>query len=510
MKPMSQATKMPALDIQCSSTGKDTDLVFVFQDTHKKAVPQKGSYSESITRLNKGGAFNAGFKSLSFLRFAGQGGPENALLIGAGQADELTEERMRILGGLTYQKLVAEKVKSAALLSDTLKSSKLLNALLYAFLEGITLRAYRFQKHKSDSAKEGKEEETNGLETLSVITTQKTLKTDLTSGISQLEALGAALDVTRDWSNEPSNVGTPEYYATQAQVLARKYGLKCKVLTQSDAAKEKMGLFLGVGQGSKRESRIVVLEYSPKGGKKHKTIALVGKGVTFDSGGISLKPSMKMEEMKHDMSGASTMMGAILLASRRKVPNRIIAILAFTENMPDGLAIQPGNILKSRSGKTVEIINTDAEGRLILADALDYCQDLKPDVIIDAATLTGACGVALGRQCCALFGNDEKLIQSLKQTGERLGERMWELPLYDEYFEDMKSEFADMKNSVNDSMGGTIRGAMFLKQFIRSGFKWAHLDIAYTATDMGHIPYYPKKGASGMFVRSLVKFAEDF
>ena len=214
--------------------------------------------------------------------------------------------------------------------------------------------------------------------------------------------------------------------------------------------------------------------------------------------------------MKHDMTGAATVMGAILLASKMKVPNRIVAVMAFTENMPSGNAVQPGNVITSRAGKTVEIINTDAEGRLILADALDYAQDLKPDAVIDVATLTGAVMVALGKICCGILGNDEGLVNAVRHAGDENGERIWELPVFDEYFEDLKSDYADMKNSANDPLGGTIRGAVFLKQFIKKGVRWAHLDIAATAWSVSHLSYIPKRGASGLFVRTLAKFAADF
>jgi leucyl aminopeptidase len=229
--------------------------------------------------------------------------------------------------------------------------------------------------------------------------------------------------------------------------------------------------------------------------------------VTFDSGGISIKPSLRMEEMKHDMTGAATVMGALALAAHQKCKHRLLGVLVFCENMPDGKAIQPGNVLTSRSGKTVEVINTDAEGRLILADALDFIQDQKPDALVDIATLTGAVSIALGKLCCGILGNDPKLTQSLQAAGEASGERLWELPLFDEYFEDLKSDCADMKNSANDSYGGTIRGAIFLKQFIRKGVRWAHLDIAATAWNLGHLPYCPKKGASGAYVRTLARWA---
>jgi leucyl aminopeptidase len=214
--------------------------------------------------------------------------------------------------------------------------------------------------------------------------------------------------------------------------------------------------------------------------------------------------------MKHDMTGAATVMGAVMLAAKWKAPNRVIGIMAFVENMPDGNALQPGNVINTRAGKTVEVINTDAEGRLILADVLDYAQDFKPDAVVNVATLTGAVVVALGKHCCGLMGNEDLLMDGLRRAGELNNERMWQLPLYDEYFEDLKSDYADLKNSANQPAGGTIRGGIFLKQFIRKGTAWAHMDIAATAYDMGHVNYFPKRGASGMYVRTLAQFAMDF
>jgi len=253
------------------------------------------------------------------------------------------------------------------------------------------------------------------------------------------------------------------------------------------------------------------LEYKPKTvSKKTKTVVLVGKGVTFDSGGISLKPSPRMEEMKHDMTGAATLMGTIVLAAKLKSPNRIVAILAFTENMPAGNAVKPGDVVTSRSGKTVEIQNTDAEGRLVLADVLDYAEKFKPDVMLDAATLTGAVAIALGKQCCAVMGTDQKVVDQLVSLGAEMNERIWQLPLYDDYIDDMRSEYADLKNIGGARMAGTIKGGIFLKQFVKSSIPWAHLDIACTAWDMGHVPYHPKKGASGAHVRTLARFVSEY
>ena len=282
-------------------------------------------------------------------------------------------------------------------------------------------------------------------------------------------------------------------------------------MDEAECKKEKMDLFLSVSHGSDREARVVILEYTPKtGAKSAKTVALVGKGVTFDSGGISLKPSMRMEDMKHDMTGAATIVGSTFLAARLGSKNKLVTIVAFTENMPNGRATQPGNVIKSRSGKTVEIINTDAEGRLVLADALDLAQDYKPDVVVNAATLTGACSIALGKLCSALFSNNEKLTFQLQKAASKTEEALWELPMWDEYFEDLRSPYADMANSANDSYGGTIRGAVFMKQFIREGTKWAHIDLANRAYDQGFLPYNPRKGATGTYVRTFAEFVMEY
>lgn len=511
---------LPSLEAKTSvARGADTDLIVVYQDSSKKAVSPKGPYGAIVERLRKQEVFAARCGTTEYLRFGGKGGVAHALLVGLGPVAELTEEKARTAGGHAWQKLLAEKAKAVVVRVDSFIDVKGFEGdavrLIHAFAEGLVLGAYRFEKYKgkSDSQSPNKRD-SNSLARVTFVVKNKDFQKQLQRALARAHAAAEAMNVTRDWSNEPSNFGTPEYFASESKRLAKEYGLKCTILTEKDCEREKMGLFLGVGQGAEREGRVVVLEYTPaKATGETKTIALVGKGVTFDSGGISIKPSMRMEEMKHDMTGAATVMGAILLSSRMKVHHRVIAYLAFTENMPDGDAIQPGNVITSRAGKTVEIINTDAEGRLILADILDFAQDSKnpkPDAVIDVATLTGAVSIALGKFCCGILGNSDDLIDAVRQAGNFCGERIWELPLYDEYFDDLRSETADMRNSANDSYGGTIRGAIFLKQFIKKGTRWAHLDIAATAWGLTHLSYIPKRTASGLFVRTLAQFIADF
>jgi len=508
-------TKLPVLDVRTSAnTPGEIDILLIAQDSGGKPLAVNGPYAKILGQFRKGDAFKAASGSIQFVRFGGKGSRDHAAFVGIGSPKDLTEEKVRTAAGHLWQKLKSEKVRTAVIHMDALVEARSSegDAIRFAraFAEGFVLGCYQFDKYKIKSPSA----DYTGPTKIGFFSKDKVLNSQLKAQLTYALAALEAMNVTRDWSNEPSNIGTPEYYAAQAKVLAKEYGLTCRVLSEKDAEREKMGLFLGVGQGSEREGQIVIVEYNPKpvvkGGKPPKTIAFVGKGVTFDTGGISIKPSMRMEDMKHDMTGAATVMGATILASLIKAPNRIVTIMGFTENMPGGNAITPGHVIKSRSGKTVEIINTDAEGRLILADLLDYAQDLKPDAMIDAATLTGAVSIALGKQCCAILGNDDSLIESVRRAGDVAGERIWQLPLFDEYFEDMKSDYADMKNSCNDSYGGTIRGAIFLKQYIRKGTRWAHLDIAATANSVSHHSYIPKRGATGTYVRTLAQFAAEF
>ncbi|MFZ9594836.1 MAG: leucyl aminopeptidase [Bdellovibrionia bacterium] len=513
--------KLPDLRVHLSVPKTvDTAVYPVFQDATKKAIVPRGEYRSWVERLQKSKIFDGKYGSFQVLRFLEDSVAEHVVFLGLGAASELTEEKLRVMGGKLWAKLVAEKAKAVSIHLDPLlagvgKKDVRHSRWVRSFFEGLLLSSYEFDKYKtgsspSSSNRSSSKDERPAPHSIDLVTEDPVLKSEMESELAKLQSLCDAVFLTRDWSNEPSNVGTPIYYATEAKKLAKTHGLQCRILTEADAQKEKMGLLLGVGQGSERESRVVVLEYKPKGVKNPKTVALVGKGVTFDSGGISIKPALKMEDMKHDMTGAATVMGALLLAARWKVSTRVVGVLAFVENMPSGHAIQPGNVIASRAGKTVEIINTDAEGRLILADALDYAQDFKPDAVIDVATLTGAVSVALGKHCCGVLGNDENLIDSLRSAGDATGERLWPLPLFDEYLEDLKSDCADLKNSANDPMGGTIRGAIFLKQFIRKEVAWAHLDIASTAWGLGHLSYCPKKGASGSYVRTLAEFLANY
>ncbi len=319
----------------------------------------------------------------------------------------------------------------------------------------------------------------------------------------EIRIVSGAVKMARDLGNGPGNQVTPPFLAETAQAVAREHGLKCTVFDKKQIEKLKMGGLLAVNRGSDIEPRFVILEHAPaKAGKAGKTICLVGKGITFDSGGISIKPAEKMEEMKFDMCGAAAVIGIMQAAAQLKFPHRIIGIFASTENLPSGSAYKPGDIITTMSGKTVEVVNTDAEGRMILADALHYAARYKPDHLIDFATLTGACVVALGYEASGLFSNDDKLAQKLIESGQRAGEKLWRLPEWDDYKDYIRSDWADMKNS-GGRWGGAITAALFLKEYVNCS--WAHLDIAGTAWAEGENAR-EAKGATGVGVRLTLDY----
>jgi leucyl aminopeptidase len=325
-------------------------------------------------------------------------------------------------------------------------------------------------------------------------------------GVEKAEVIAEAVSLVRDLITGPSNLVTPTYLANQARAIAKQHRLKCTVIPFAQLKRRGFGGIVGVAQGSAHPAQFIVLEYKPARAKA--TFAFCGKGITFDSGGISIKPSAKMEQMKYDMSGAAAVMGTVKVAATLKLPVRVIGIIAATENLPSGTAQKPGDVLKTLSGKTVEVINTDAEGRLVLSDCLHYAKRFKPDCCVDLATLTGACIVALGAEAIGLMTKDERLAARINQAGKETHERVWRLPLWDEYAPLLKSDIADIKNVTDTGQAGTITAAKFLEEFAQ-GLPWAHLDIASTAWIDKDKPYVPK-GAVGIGVRLLINLMENW
>ncbi|MDH5353020.1 MAG: leucyl aminopeptidase [Gammaproteobacteria bacterium] len=333
--------------------------------------------------------------------------------------------------------------------------------------------------------------------TLQVLSKAGLKKAD--TAIQQGDAIGSGMDQARDLGNMPANICTPAYIAKQAALMAKgEKKLKVSVLEEADMRKLKMGSLLSVSAGSRQPAKLITLEYKGAGAKD-KPVVLVGKGVTFDTGGISLKPGAAMDEMKFDMCGAASVVGTLKAVTALNLPINVVGIIPATENMPDGLATKPGDVVTSMSGQTIEILNTDAEGRLILCDALTYAEKFKPRCVIDIATLTGACIVALGKIPSAVLGNNEALIKDLIDSGQQIEDKVWELPLWEEYQEQLDSNFADMAN-IGGRDAGTITAACFLSRFTND-YHWAHLDIAGTAWKSGE-----QKGATGRPVPLLTQF----
>jgi len=319
------------------------------------------------------------------------------------------------------------------------------------------------------------------------------------AALDQGVAIARGMDLARELGNLPANICTPTYLAQQAQKLAKECKLKCEVLDRARMERLGMGSLLSVARGSHQPPRFIVLQYH--GGKtREKPVVLVGKGITFDTGGISLKPGAEMDEMKYDMSGAASVLGTFRALAAMKLPLNVVGLIPTTENMPGGAATRPGDIVTSMSGQTIEILNTDAEGRLILCDALTYAERFDPECVVDVATLTGACVIALGAVASGLLANDDGLAAELLEAGQASGDRAWQLPLWDDYQEMLKSNFADIPNISGSRAAGTITGACFLARFTKQ-YRWAHLDIAGTAWRSGK-----EKGSTGRPVPLLTHF----
>ena len=377
-----------------------------------------------------------------------------------------------------------------------------------AVVEGTLLGLYRYTEHKTDADKKK-------VEAMTLVTLEKARADAIRDAIQRASIVSTMTNFARDLINAPSNAKTPRQFADRIQQAAKEAGAKLTVHDEKQLEKMGFGALLGVAKGSVEPPRLLVLEY--QGGGSGRPVVLVGKGITFDSGGIALKPleapgADPMWVMRYDMSGAAVVLSTVLAAARMKLPVNAIAITPLAENMPSGSAQKPGDIVRAYGGKTIEVLNTDAEGRLVLADSLEFAKTFKPDSVIDVATLTGAAKVALGRHGCAMFVNDDGLRDRLLRASDTAGERVWQMPLWDEYDEQIRSDFADIKNTGGRS-AGAITAAKFLEKFA-AGLRWAHLDIAGPAW-VESAPDSPKKeylpiGSSGYGVRLLVRLLRSW
>ena len=447
-----------------------------------------------LLAIREAGEFTGKLNKTKLIHTLGSLPAERLLMVGLGKRDDATPERVRQAAGSAVKSLRATGVSCFATLLHC--STTTVPRSLEASLEGYLLGSYGFDIYKTSKNDEVVVEE------MTILIGEECERDAFELAVNERATVCDAVSFVRDLVSQPGNVATPAFLADRAIEMAGRLGITCRVLEREEMERLSMEGILSVAKGSHHAPRFIILEYMA-GDPKKRPVVLVGKGVTFDSGGISLKPREGMERMKDDMAGAAAVLGAMRAVAELRMPVNVVGLIPAAENMPGGGAYRPGDVVRTMSGQTVEIVNTDAEGRMLLCDALHYAQRYRPAALIDLATLTGACLVALGSVATGIMGNDPLLIRALTAAGEATGERIWELPLWDEYGELMKSDIADMKNAGGPH-AGTISAAWFLQRYV-SKTKWAHLDIAGTAWEEKGKPYLPK-GATGVGVRLLVEY----
>lgn len=428
------------------------------------------------------------------------------LVAGAGKSKEITLEKLRLAYAAAAKKLNSFKLKSAGFeLPDLTLVKGIVNFpvsdIVQAISEGVFLSQYKYNKYLA-------KDDYSPLEEVIFFTDSPKYAKEINESIKHSRVICDGTILARDLGNEPSNTLTPSKFADFVKKSSSKANYSVTVYDEKKIKQLNMGGVIGVSQGSDNPPRFLILHYFGST-KSEKPYVLIGKGVTFDSGGISLKPGLGMETMKMDMCGAAAVIGAFEAVSKLKLKLNLIGLIPIVENMPSGKAMKPGDIIKSFSGISIEVANTDAEGRLILADALDYAAHYKPKGVIDAATLTGAAVVTFGHNVAGVMGNDPGLIKKIFNAGEKTFERVWELPLYKEFEKLMESDVADIKNIGAPRQAGTIMGGIFLKKFANNSYPWAHLDIAGTAMVENEPSEYISKNATGFGVRLFVETLKE-
>jgi leucyl aminopeptidase len=454
--------------------------------------------SGALRELQRSREFEGKSHEVMLLHTQGKIPPKRLILAGLGKKHQLGLDQIRQAMGYAVKRVRHAKAGSftVALPSAEPRGTSPID-IAQTLTEGAILGSYQFTVYRSD-ALPSKE-----VAAMTILTPQKSHLGQLSEGIRRGIATAEATVFVRDLCNHPSNVMTPSRIATEAKTVAKDTGVSLRILEQKEMERLGMGALLGVAKGSHEPPKFIILQYQGAKKKSDPPVVLVGKTITFDTGGISLKPAENMEQMKADMTGGAEVLATIRAAARLKLPLNLISILPAAENMPGGRAMRPGDVVTTLSGKTVEVQNTDAEGRLILSDGLAYATRFKPAALIDIATLTGACVVALGQFAIGMFGTDDTLKESVRTAGLRAGERVWEMPLWDEYFEQLKSDVADMRN-IGGRGGGMITAALFLSKFV-GDCPWVHLDIASTDWSERERAYIPK-GPTGIGTRLLIQF----
>ncbi|GJQ49883.1 MAG: leucyl aminopeptidase [Candidatus Kuenenia stuttgartiensis] len=480
-------------------------VFYMYEDSkkiHETLEPFDVSFNHAISELLKNKEFTAKLNNLRALPTYGKFPSQYILLVGLGKKEDITFDKIRQASGTSVKTARDMGIKKVTSVMDSLEIlAERLEEWCQSFTEGAVLGLYQFKKYKQTKPEEEKE-----VRALTLLVSDKKILTPVKEGIKRGQVIANAVSFARDLVNTPSQDKNPTILSNIAKNIAKEQGVSCKILSTPDLKKLRMGGILGVAQGSTQPPKFIILEYNPQS-KNQDTIVIVGKGITFDSGGICLKPAKNMDQMKSDMSGGAAVLGVFSALAKLKVTQRIVGLIPCTENMPGGSAIKPGDIVTFHSGKTAEVANTDAEGRLILADALAYAEKFHPGAVVDFATLTGACVVALGGIATGMLGNNEELKNRIKTAGEKSWERVWELPLWEEYQEFIKSDIADIKNT-GGSGAGTITAACFLSKFTEK-YPWVHLDIAGTSWAEKNNAYM-QKGATGVGVMLMLELLKDW
>ncbi len=457
-----------------------------------------------VRNIVESGDFRGKKQQRALLYPNGEVPAKRVLLVGLGPEGGVDAEVLRSVAGDAVKEAMSRHAAKVTVAVPGFRRMKP-PGVGQALAEGAVLGGYRFDEYKNPG-----EEPPGQVAAFQLSFERAPDARAARGGARKGSILAESQNVARDLSNQPGNALPPAGLAREAQKVAREVGLRAKVLGPADLKKQKMGAILAVGGGSHNSPRMIALEHKPKRAtRKGETICFVGKGVTFDSGGISIKPAAAMDEMKHDMSGAATVVGALRACALLNVPHHVVGIIGAAENLPSATAYRPGDVVTAASGQTIEVLNTDAEGRVVLADALHYARtQYSPKVIIDFATLTGACVVALGRWASGLFGNNDKLVEAVRRAGAESAEIAWPLPLFDGHKRAVKSEVADLKNTGAGREAGSSTAAAFLAAFA-GDVPWVHLDIAGTAWTSRPSSYQPR-GATGVGVRLLLQLLDSW
>jgi leucyl aminopeptidase len=491
-----------------SNSSAQTLVVFVAKDEQTKA-PAISKLPDVLQKLintaNTDGVFTGDKKETVLYRNSQTMGASNVLLVGLGDNFNLGHEQIRVAASIAYQALKNSKSASGAFIMDSLFNVlDQPDLVTQAAAEGVLLTAYEYNELKSKSEKKKKSEKPQ-LKEVEFLANK--INSNIEKALAKAEILAECQNFARRLGDTPGNLMTPSILAEETTKAAKGTGLKVTVWDKARIKKENFGGLLSVSLGSDQDPRFIIMEYN--GGGKKKPVCFVGKGLTFDSGGISIKPSASMEEMKYDMCGGAGVIGAMLAIARLKLKVNVIGLVPSSENMPGPSALKPGDVYYARNGISVEVFNTDAEGRLILADALAYGSEQKPSVIFDAATLTGAILIGLGNTYTGVFTRNQPLMSKIQEAANATGELVWPMPLDDFHVEDMKGTHADLCNISSGRLAGSSTAAAFLEQFVDKDIPWAHFDIAGTAWNVNsRFPYCPKKSASGVIVRTFVELAE--